>query len=146
MNTHSVYRRNTLQAAERLKLRKQIEMLFRNGEAFSVYPLLVKFHVVSKAVLPEGQDTSPVRVGFSIPKKKVRHAHNRNRNRRLLKEAWRCQKHELYAAISEKSQLHCFLVFKGTEMLTFEQAMTAVNTIQQKLIQKVVTLREQERP
>lgn len=142
MNTHPVYRRNTLQATERLKLRKQIEMLFQKGEAFSVYPLLVKFQVMAKADLPEGQGVSPVRVGFSIPKKRVRHAHLRNRNRRLLKEAWRCQKHELYVAIPEKWQLHCFLIFKGSEMLTFEQAKEAVSTIQQKLIQKVTALQQ----
>lgn len=142
MNTHPVHRRNTLQATERLKLRKQIEMLFRNGEAFSVYPLLVKFHVVAKANLPEGQSVSPVRAGFSIPKKKVRRAHDRNHNRRLLKEAWRCQKHELYAAIPEKQQLHCFLIFKGSEMLTFEQAKETVTAIQKKLIQKVTALQQ----
>ena len=145
MNTHPVHQRNTLQATERLKLRKQIEMLFRNGEAFSVYPLLVKFHVVAKANLQEGQSVSPVRSGFSIPKKKVRRAHDRNRNRRLLKEAWRCQKHELYAAIPEKWQLHCFLIFKGSEMLTFEQAKETVTAIQKKLIQKVTALQQSEK-
>jgi len=145
MNIHPVHRRNTLQATERLKLRKQIEMLFRNGEAFSVYPLLVKFHVIAKADLPEDQSVSPVRVGFSIPKKKVRHAHNRNRNRRLLKEAWRCQKQELYAAIPEKWQLHCFLIFKGSEILTFEQATETVAVLQQKLIQKITALQQSEK-
>ncbi|HET8573156.1 MAG TPA: ribonuclease P protein component [Edaphocola sp.] len=145
MNNRPVHRRNTLQASERLKLRKQIEMLFQNGEAFSVYPLLVKFHLVSRSAMPDGQGACPVRVGFSIPKKKIRHAHNRNRNRRLLKEAWRCQKHELYAVIPGKWQLHCFLVFKGSEMLTFEQATTTIRAIHQKLVQKVVSLQEQER-
>ncbi len=116
-------------ASERLQLRKQIETLFRSGEAFSVFPLRVIY-------LMQDQDATshaPVRAGFSIPKKKIKKAVDRNRIRRLLKEAWRLNKQTLYGAIPEGKQLHCFLVFTGTEAPTFAQAVARVQQVQHKL-------------
>lgn len=143
MNIGYIRQRNSLRPEERLKLRKQIEMLFQRGEAFSFYPLRVVFRFVEAN--PQEQ-IWPVKVGFSVPKKRFRHAHDRNRIRRLLKEAWRQQKHPLYESMPAGWQLHCFLIYNGREILTFEQATEAVRIVQQKLIQKISTLQEQERP
>jgi len=127
---------NGLGASERLQLRKQIETLFRDGEAFSVFPLRV-IHLLLPC--PAGA-TAPVRTGFSIPKKRIRKAVNRNRIRRLLKEAWQLNKHELYTAVPEGFQLHCFLVFTGAEAITFAQSTTVVKRAQSKLIQLLLPL------
>lgn len=133
MSTNSIQQRYTLQAIERLKLRKQIETLFQTGEAFSVFPLRVVYSLNSLAAT----EISPVRAGFSIPKKRIKKAVNRNRVRRLLREAWRLQKHALYQSIPEGHQLHCFLIFTGNEKLTFEEAKTAVKKLTDKLIPKL---------
>jgi len=127
MSTHRIH--NGLGASERLQLRKQIETLFRCGEAFSVFPLRIIYSLLPVASELE----SPVRVGFSIPKKKVKKAVHRNRIRRLLKEAWRLHKHDLYAAIPPGKQLHVFLVFTGTESLTFTTAVATVKGAQHRL-------------
>jgi ribonuclease P protein component len=129
MSTKSIHQRYTLQAAERLQLRKQIETLFQNGEAFSFYPVRVLYRKVPR---PE-KETAPVRVAFSIPKKRVRKAVIRNRYRRLLREAWRLEKFSLYSHIPETEQLHCFLIFTGQEKLTFDLARAAISRIMQKL-------------
>lgn len=133
MSTNSIQQRYTLQAIERLKLRKQIETLFQTGEAFSVFPL----RVVYSLNLLTATEISPVRAGFSIPKKRIKKAVNRNRVRRLLREAWRLQKHALYQSIPTGQQLHCFLIFTGNEKLTFEEAKTAVKKLTDKLIPKL---------
>jgi ribonuclease P protein component len=133
LSTNSIQQRYTLQAIERLKLRKQIETLFQTGEAFSVFPLRVVYSLNSLAAT----EISPVRAGFSIPKKRIKKAVNRNRVRRLLREAWRLQKHALYQSIPEGHQLHCFLIFTGNEKLTFEEAKTAVKKLTDKLIPKL---------
>lgn len=138
MNIGHIRQRNSLQPEERLKLRKQIEMLFQNGEAFSFYPLRVVFRLEKLYQ----EQRWPVKVGFSIPKKRFRRAHDRNRIKRLLKEAWRTQKHSLYESVPKDWQLHCFLIYNAREILTFEQAIEAVSTAQKKLIQKV----EQKKP
>jgi len=135
LSTNSIQQRNTLQAIERLKLRKQIETLFQTGEAFSVFPLRVVYSLHHFA----GAESSPVRVGFSIPKKRVKKAVGRNRIRRLLKEAWRLQKHPLYRQVPEGQQLHCFLIFTGNEAMDFHESMAAVKKLLDKLIRKLNT-------
>lgn len=129
MNTHRIHQRFSLQATERLRLRKQIETLFQSGEAFSLFP----FRVVYRFVAREPVEVSPVRVGFVVPKKRIRKAVHRNRIRRLAKEAWRLQKHDLYAAMPENRQLHCFLIFTGKEPFTFPDAEKAVAGILKRL-------------
>jgi ribonuclease P protein component len=132
LNTNRILYRNTLQATERLQLKKQIETLFQTGKAFSVMPIRVVFSFVPRA--PD--EISPVRAGFVIPKKRVRKAVARNRKRRLLKEAWRLHKQSLYAAIPEGAQLHCFLIYNGKEKFTFAEASEAVGKIIPELIRK----------
>lgn len=133
MSTNSIQQRYTLQAIERLKLRKQIETLFQTGEAFSVFPLRIVYRLIPLS----DAAASPVQVGFSIPKKRIKKAVGRNRVRRLLKEAWRLQKHPLYLAIPEGQQLHCFLIYTGEPLLTFDEAKKAILKLQQKLIPKL---------
>lgn len=133
MSTNSIQQRYTLQAIERLKLRKQIETLFQTGEAFSVFPLRVVYSLIPLTAT----EISPVRAGFSIPKKRIKKAVNRNRVRRLLREAWRLQKHALYQSIPAGQQLHCFLIFTGNEKLTFEEAKAAIKKLTDKLIPKL---------
>lgn len=117
--------RFTFNHSERLKFRKQIETLFQNGEAFSVYPFRV---VYSCTHIREAQD-APARAGFSVPKKKMRHAVQRNRIKRLLKEAWRHEKHHIYPLIPTDKQLHLFFIFVGKEIqdwTTTEKAMSKI--------------------
>jgi ribonuclease P protein component len=133
MSNHRTYQRFTLQAEERLKLRNDIETLFRQGEAFSVYPLRVVFRLSTNQHL----HIAPVRVGFSIPKKRLRLAHQRHRVRRLLKEAWRLQKHTVYAHIPPQNQLHCFLIYTGStdvRAFTFDVAQSVVAKAMHKLL------------
>ncbi len=129
MSTNSIHQRFTLQAIERLKLRQQIETLFQTGEAFSVFPLRIVFRLAPIAA----GEVSPVRIGFSIPKKRIKKAVGRNRIKRLLREAWRLQKHALYRRVPEGQQLHLFLVFTGNEKLSFEEAATVLKKVTDKL-------------
>ena len=137
MSTNSIQQRYTLQAIERLKLRKQIETLFQTGEAFSVFPLRIVYRLIPST----DASASPVQVGFSIPKKRIKKAVGRNKVRRVLKEAWRLQKHPLYQAMPDGKQLQCFLIYTGPVLLTFAEAQTAIQKLQQKLIPKLLISR-----
>ena len=135
MNINHIHQRNSLRPEERLKHEKQIKMLFQQGEAFSFYPLRVVYRFVPSSSL-HGAAFAPARLGISIPKKKFRHAHYRNRIRRLLKEAWRTQKHQLYQAMAEGWQLHCFLIYSSKEIPTFEKAKATVGAVLNQLTRK----------
>jgi ribonuclease P protein component len=103
--------RYTLCKDERLKREQYIETLFRSGKAFSAFPLRFIWHFH-----PKGEAKYPVQAGFSVPKKKFRHAVDRNRIKRLIREAWRLQKHAIYERVPPDMQLHLFLIFTDTSL------------------------------
>ena len=69
-----------------------ISQLFREGKAFLVFPLRVVYRVEERV---EGDKRATVRVLTSVPKKQFKHAVDRNRFKRLIREAYRLQQHEL---------------------------------------------------
>ncbi|OJW82097.1 MAG: ribonuclease P protein component [Bacteroidetes bacterium 46-16] len=121
--------RNTFKAYERLKREQHIDTLFRTGKAFSVFPIRFVYTTVARS-----NELSPVRVGFSIPKKRFRSSVHRHRIRRLIAEAWRLQKHDLYAAIPAEKQLQVFLIFADSTMPEFETIQKAVKEGIDKLV------------
>lgn len=113
--------RNTYKTYERLKREQHIDTLFRTGKAFSVLQLRMLYLLV-----PREAELSPVRAGFSVPKKKFRKSVHRHRIRRLMIEAWRINKHELYASVPEGMQLHLFIIYTPTvetDLLTLQETM-----------------------
>ena len=120
--------RHTFKKYERLKHQKDIDTLFSIGKAYSVFPISIKYLLVPR---PDSE-TAPVKAGFSVPKKKFRHAVKRNRVRRLMREAWRLNKHIINTIPPEK-QLHVFFIYQTTELLKYEMIETAVLNCIQKL-------------
>ena len=76
-----------------------ISQLFREGNAFLVFPLRVVYRVMPR----ENVDKRPaVRVLTSVPKKQFKHAVDRNRFKRLIRESYRLQQHELNEVLDSK--------------------------------------------
>ena len=76
-----------------------ISQLFRDGKAFLVFPLRVVYRVEERA---EGDKRATVRVLTSVPKKQFKHAVDRNRFKRLIRESYRLQQHELNEVLEAK--------------------------------------------
>ncbi|MBS1629852.1 MAG: ribonuclease P protein component [Bacteroidetes bacterium] len=104
----------SLGAPRRLKREQQIETLFREGKAFSVFP--IRF-VWNQAV--RGGETEPLRVGFSVSKKKFKRALDRGRVKRLMKETFRHHQSQLWPLIASDTQIHLFLIYTATELPDF---------------------------
>jgi ribonuclease P protein component len=80
---------------ERLYHKKEIDDLFKEGTSFVFYPV----RVVWRAQAGEGQQ-HPVSMLVSVPKRKVKKAVQRNRIKRLLREAFRLNKALLTESVS----------------------------------------------
>ena len=101
---------NTLSKNEILTSRKLIEKIFkREGEIISKFPLSFIF---MQSVIPE---TVSAQILFSVPSKKVKKAHDRNRIKRLMRESYRLQKQNFYSIINknESRQYICCLMYNN---------------------------------
>lgn len=87
--------RFTFGKEEKLKSRKQIERLFAEGNMVKEFPILMKF-------LKTDVNDFPIKVAFSVPKRNFKLAVHRNRIKRLLREAYRLNKHVLLNNIDDK--------------------------------------------
>jgi len=78
----------TFKKEERLCNKRLIDKLFHNGSSFLCYPFRVSW-----LVNPETQ-LYPAQVLFSVPKKRYKHAVDRNLVKRLMREAYRLNKQQ----------------------------------------------------
>jgi ribonuclease P protein component len=83
----------TLGKGERLKSRKLIGRLFLEGHSVKAYPFKLIYLKV------EHTSDFPVQAGFSVPKRRFKKAVERNRIRRLIKEAYRLEKQLVYQGV-----------------------------------------------
>lgn len=90
---------HTFTKAERLNSRLMIDKLFAGGNASRVaFPLRVVFMKMDAAETAK----PPVSVLISVSKKRFRHAVDRNRMKRLVRETYRLNKHILWDVAEDK--------------------------------------------
>ena len=82
---------------EKLKSRKQIEHLFLKGKSFGFFPLRV-FYMVAPV-----ENDFPVKVSVGVSKRHFKKAVDRNRIKRLLREAYRTEKGALHIFLKDKN-------------------------------------------
>ena len=121
---------NTFPKKEHLYGEKVIENLHTTGSSFLVYPLRVVYLNVSQ---PDEQ--IPVRVMIGVSKKKFKKAVDRNRAKRLMREAYRLNKSSLVSII-KKEEVKIYLSFQyiADEMLTFDEISTKMQKALDRLI------------
>lgn len=106
----------TLGKEERLKSRKQIDHLFQQGHSFNLFPFRVFYSFVDMAA----EDT-PLRVGIGASTRNYKKAVDRNRIKRLGREAWRLQKNELRERLTKTDRrLNVFLIYTAKEIESFD--------------------------
>jgi len=117
----------TFTKAERLCSRKAIERLFSEGQSFAKYPIRLVWMPLSTAAEAEFS----VQVALSVPRKKFKKAVHRNRIRRLMREAYRTNKHRLYRelATGEGEHYAFMLIYTAMEELPLKQIEEAIQGI-----------------
>ncbi|GLB52937.1 ribonuclease P protein component [Neptunitalea chrysea] len=118
---------------EKLKSKILIQKLFSEGSAVSKYPI--------KLVYIEATPTKDVLVqaGFSVPKRFFKKAVDRNRIKRLLREAYRLQKTEQFLRL-QKSYVFMF-IYTGKELPDFEFIQKKMSDLSEKFIQNELNIR-----
>lgn len=112
---------------ERLKSRKQIDILFGTGKKITLFP----FRILYRAEPGKGE----IQAGFTVSSKNFPRAVDRNRVKRLCREAYRLKKKELEAAVMEnKELLHLFFIYTSREILSFKEVSTSLEQVLKKLL------------
>jgi ribonuclease P protein component len=123
-----VTRKFTIGKEERLKSRKAIEQLFSEGLSFHLTPFRVNY---LRTVQPG------LRFGTGVSRKHFPKAVDRNRVKRLSREAWRLQKIPLQERVGKSSKgLQVFLTYTGKVVPDYRLVYEATGTIIDKLIKK----------
>ncbi len=125
--------RNTFSKQERLCSKKVLHAVFSSRRLIHAKPL--RAHYVFTPL------TEPVvlQVAFSVPKRNVKKAHNRNTVKRRMREAWRINKHELTDALKiHGKQLAVVIVWNSTEIPDFQEVREKIILILERLIQEAV--------
>ncbi len=121
----------TLGKTERLKSRKIIEQVFNTGQSFNIFPFRV-FYLYTQIT------TIPLQAGFGVSTKIFKKAVDRNRVKRLTREAYRLQKNKLQEIlIQKKIQLAIFFVYCGKELPEYSLVSGKIGISLQRLINLV---------
>ncbi len=128
--------RATLKKCEILRLKNDIDELFKEGKSVKVLPLKILYQVL----LPS-EAKPKMQVMFVVSKRAVKKAAHRNRVKRCMREAYRLLKSDMLALLSQRcpsvGQLRLAFLFQSTssESVNTEQMKTVLN----KGLEKVIT-------
>jgi ribonuclease P protein component len=114
---------------ERLCAKKSIDFLFKNGKPMFSYPFNVKWHYAELAT------TFPVQVLIVVSKRNFKKATDRNRIKRLIREAYRLNKHILYQYLNKKNKnIVLTLIYTEKEILNYHFIADKIILTLQRLI------------
>lgn len=122
--------RFTLSKQERLSSLKEIDALFKDGTAFSQFP----FRIVWREA---GETEVPLKVVFSVSKKRFSRAVDRNRIKRLMKESYRFSKPALYKKLPEGRFFRLGLIYIGKEIPDFDSIQKGLTKALERLITQI---------
>ena len=115
----------TLGKTERLKSRKLTELLFSEGNKFTIAP----FRIHYSFTIAEKSSLHPIAIkfGVGVSKRNFKKAVDRNRIKRLIREAYRLQNKILKEKLQEKeNRLSVFFIYTGKELPVYQDVFEKV--------------------
>jgi ribonuclease P protein component len=113
--------RFTFGKPEKLKSRKLIGKLFEDGKSVKKFPIRLVY------LQTEHTSDFPIQAGFSVPKRNFKKAVDRNRIKRLLREAYRHEKGALYEQL-DKPYIFMF-TFMGKKEPTYLEVQQKIQQV-----------------
>lgn len=112
---------------DRLKSRKSIDLLFKKGKSFSHFPF--------KVFWMQAAGDHVLQAAFSVSSRNFKKATDRNRIKRLMREAYRLQKNTLYEALKTgQKKITLFIIYTGRELPEYNMVFEKTGLIIKKLI------------
>ena len=117
---------------EKLKSRKQIELLFAQGKSISSFPVKVFYLPVEHT--PE----HPVQVGVGVSARNFKKAVDRNTIKRRMREAYRLHKLPLHEHLkTEQKSVAVFILWIDKQLPTTEALQDLMPGVLEKLIKQL---------
>ena len=113
--------RFTFGKPEKLKSRKLIGKLFESGKSVKKFPVRLVY------LQTEHTSDFPIQAAFSVPKRNFKRAVDRNRIKRLFREAYRHEKGVLYDQL-EKPYIFMF-TFMGKKEPTYLEVQQKIQQV-----------------
>lgn len=122
-----------LRKEERLKSRKQLGALFAEGRSTLVFPIRFVWMITTK------DGVYPVRVAFSVAKRRWKRAVDRNLFKRRMRESYRLHKHILYDAATPlvDQQILISCLYTADAECPFEQIHAAMGKGLKRLAEQI---------
>ncbi|MBS1596654.1 MAG: ribonuclease P protein component [Bacteroidetes bacterium] len=121
-------KRFTLGKKERLKSRKLIDQVFNGGRSFTFPPYKINYFYTQTPI--------GLQAGFGASTRNFGRAVDRNRIKRISREAYRLQKESLKKSVEANNKnLAVFFIYIGKELPVYHDAYKRMGSILEKLIQ-----------
>ncbi len=116
----------TFSKQERIVSNKLIETLFGKGDsqALTAYPLKVVYLQTSHI-----EGAAPIQILISVPKKRFKHAVDRNRVKRQIREAYRHHKHLLGETVPQENLLLIAFIWLSDKHFPTEEINKKVESL-----------------
>ena len=114
---------------EHLKSNLSIQDLLKNGQTITASPLRIYWKTSSISL-----QKTPVKIAFSVPKRKFKRAVDRNLIKRRMREAYRRNKYILVDSLPDKElNVRLIVLFLSDEFISFDHLDTLMCNLLQKL-------------
>lgn len=119
--------KNSFHKTERLKSRKSIEQLFRDGSVHKAYPFILLYREINSSAYP-------ALMTVAVPKKLIKKATDRNLVKRRTREAYRLRKTELYSSLKTQNRnMELLFLYQSSKIEEYKTIEKGI----QKLIKKI---------
>ena len=109
-----------------------IEHLFSKGKSASAFPLKMIYDFVQ-------EETFSLRAGVTASSRKFKKAVDRNRVKRVMREAYRLQKIPLQKLLMTEGQsMALFFIYIGKEMPVYKEVHDKMGVLLQKLTREII--------